>query len=117
MRDVIQECYETAKEKGWWDDAPGPDDRGFHDMVAGKLMLIVSEAAEALEDLRDPKKRVGDLLMYTTGKPYGFPSELADIVIRVFDLAGYLGIDLDEAIRLKMAHNRTREFRHGGKRL
>jgi NTP pyrophosphatase (non-canonical NTP hydrolase) len=46
----------------------------------------------------------------------GFPSELADIVIRVADLAGALGIDLAEAIRIKLAFNRTRTHRHGGKK-
>ena len=48
-------------------------------------------------------------------KPMGFAVELADILIRVGDLAGFLGIDLDEAVRLKMAYNRTRPHRHGGK--
>lgn len=49
-------------------------------------------------------------------KPEGVPSELADIVIRVADICGYYGIDLDAAITQKMAYNRTRPYRHGGKR-
>lgn len=50
-----------------------------------------------------------------TWKPVGIPSELADIVIRVFDAAGRYGIDLEKAINEKMAYNATRPQRHGGK--
>ena len=49
-------------------------------------------------------------------KPEGVPSELADIVIRVMDCAVRYGIDLGAEIELKHAYNKTREFRHGGKR-
>jgi NTP pyrophosphatase (non-canonical NTP hydrolase) len=50
--------------------------------------------------------------MSDSGKPEGLPSELADIVIRVMDVCGGLGIDLDEEIRLKMSHNRRRPAMH-----
>lgn len=39
--------------------------------------------------------------------------ELADAVIRIADLCGYLGIDLDAVISEKMAYNETRPFKHG----
>ena len=39
--------------------------------------------------------------------------ELADAVIRIADLCGYLGIDLDTVISEKMAYNETRPFKHG----
>ncbi|WFR64178.1 hypothetical protein P9222_08390 [Paenibacillus amylolyticus] len=50
-----------------------------------------------------------------TWKPCGIPSELADIVIRVLDVCGHYGIDLEKAIQEKMAYNATRPQRHGGK--
>ena len=48
-------------------------------------------------------------------KPEGFPIELADILIRVFDLAEAWDIDLEAALQEKMAYNETRAYRHGGK--
>lgn len=48
-------------------------------------------------------------------KTEGIPSELADTVIRIFDLCGYYGIDLETAILEKMKYNKVRPYRHGGK--
>lgn len=42
------------------------------------------------------------------GKPYGTATELADIVIICLGLASLLEIDLEDAIRRKMAYNATR---------
>lgn len=39
--------------------------------------------------------------------------ELADIIIRVFDLAGHYNIDLDSVVRLKMDYNSQRPYKHG----
>ena len=51
------------------------------------------------------------------GKPEGVASELADTVIRIADMCGALGIDLEAAIVAKVAYNAGRPYRHGGKRL
>ncbi len=40
--------------------------------------------------------------------------ELADVVIRLLDMAAAMGIDLGDAIRRKMPRNLGRERRHGG---
>lgn len=39
--------------------------------------------------------------------------ELADVVIQAFSTAGYLGIDIDAAIRRKMEINKKRPWKHG----
>lgn len=102
-------AHETAENKGWWDDII---DLEAH--VPVLLCLVHSEVSEALEDFREGK-------MLTTiredGKPEGLPSELADVVIRVGDMCGALGIDLEFEVEQKMAHNANRKHRHGGKRI
>ena len=70
------------------------------------------EEAEAIEDAR--KGRMATTIR-EDGKPEGIGSELADIVIRVCDSAGALGIDMEAELRAKLAFNRTRSHKHGGK--
>ena len=48
-------------------------------------------------------------------KPCGLPTEAAHVAIRLFDLCGALGIDLEKAIVEKMKYNATRSVRHGNK--
>jgi len=104
---LVDMAHATAVAKGWAADL---DPNG----IAAKLCLIHSEVSEALECLRD-----GEMEMFMRGgiKPEGFGVELADIVIRVADLAGALNIDLAEMIAVKMEYNLTRTHRHGGKAL
>jgi len=68
--------------------------------IAGQCMLLVTEVAEAVE--ADREDNVGLLR-----------EEVADVAIRLFDLCGALGIDLENEIALKMAKNEDRPFRHG----
>lgn len=119
---VMARAHAIAVGKDWW-PSTNPSDAISENkhIVPSKLMLIVSEVSEALEDYRkDSRLSVladTDLREGTkTGrKPIGFASELADVVIRVFDLAGWLGIDLAKAIHEKQSYNEGRELRHGGK--
>jgi NTP pyrophosphatase (non-canonical NTP hydrolase) len=66
------------------------------------LALIHSEVSEALE-----ADRKGDV--------ENFKEELADVCIRIFDLCGLKGIDLEKAITKKMDYNKSRTYKHGGK--
>lgn len=104
-----RESYDTARAKGWHDDDETPP---APIRVIAWMGLVCSEAAEAIEDARKGR-------MVTTvredGKPEGIGSEMADIVIRVCDSAGALGIDMEAELRAKLAFNRTRSHKHGGK--
>ena len=46
-------------------------------------------------------------------RPGHYAEELADVIITALSAAGYLGIDIDKAVREKMAINKEREWRHG----
>lgn len=83
------------------------------DKLGNRLMLIVGEVAEGHEEGR---RGIEPTLIYYDGdKPEGLPIEFADIVIRVFDQCGELGIDIGAAIAEKMAYNATRPHLHGKK--
>lgn len=93
-----------AVAKGWWDNEPS-----FGDLIS----LCHSELSEALEEYR--AGRLPDETYHVDGKPEGIPSELADVVIRVMDMAGHYGINMESTVIEKMAYNKTRPYRHGGK--
>ena len=104
LNELRDKCHAMAREKGWYEGG----DRN----IGEQLMLIVTEVAEAMEEHRDGEMKTR---FSGIGKPEGFPIEIADILIRCFDLAGFLGIDLDDAVWEKMQYNATRGHRHGGK--
>lgn len=56
-----------------------------------------------------------NLCKYRSRKPEGVAVELADAVIRIADLCGHLGIDLEEVIEIKMAYNEGHPYKHGKK--
>jgi NTP pyrophosphatase (non-canonical NTP hydrolase) len=105
IQEICKKSHKNAKKHGFYDNPQ------FN--IMEKLALIHSEVSEAVEDYRNSKMK---LKIKKSGKPIGFPSELADIVIRVGDLAGYLKINLDSVIKLKMKYNKSRPFMHGGKK-
>ena len=95
IKDIVQKAHDNAVKHGFW-DPPLP----FGTAIA----LIHSELSEALEE-----ERAGRPLVWyhcTEGDP-----SLA--VIRIADLCGHLGIDLDAVIAEKMAYNAGRPYKHG----
>lgn len=93
-------CHSRAWNAGWW-----------HDIETGELIkrnipemlcLIHSEISEGLEGYR--KDLMDDKLPHRKM----LEVELADAVIRIFDLAGGIGFNLGEAIKEKMEFNDKR---------
>lgn len=79
------------------------------DNTGEKIALMHSELSEALE--ADRKNLDSDVIPSFSG----MEEELADVLIRVFDFAGYHGLELAAAMSAKLKHNLTRPFRHGKK--
>jgi len=109
LNDLCTEAHRAAIAKGWYEQ-----ERNFGELIA----LCHSELSEALEAYRDRPHPSLTWFDETKGdKPEGVPIELADLVIRVADLCGFYGIDLDKAVDLKLTYNANRPHRHGGKAL
>lgn len=91
VREFADMVHMNAVDKGFWD-------RGA--MIPEKLCLIHSEVSEAMEADRA-----------LDGGNFG--EELADIVIRVFDLAIGCGIDIEGELEQKHFKNLNRPRLHG----
>lgn len=88
----------AAKDAGWWADV----DVFAPHVVPAKLCLVHSEISEAMEG--DRKNLMDDHLPDRKMVEV----ELADAVIRIFDLAGAMGLDLGGAMEDKMNYNANR---------
>jgi NTP pyrophosphatase (non-canonical NTP hydrolase) len=71
-----------------------------------------SELSEALEAIRHGNPPDDKIPAFS-----GLEAELADVIIRIMDTAAHKQLRIGEAIIEKIRFNRTRPYRHGGKKL
>jgi NTP pyrophosphatase (non-canonical NTP hydrolase) len=100
--EISKRVHQVAIEHGWW-----VEDRSGGECIA----LMHSELSEALEAMRNDYPMSEKLSGVSA-----VAEELADTVIRIMDYAEHTGIDLASAILLKIAYNKNRLYRHGGKK-
>ncbi len=117
---LSQQIYENAVLKGFHKGQKN---------LGEMLCLIHSEVSEALEADREDRYAgyhnidsarsiESDILFINYFASYvkdTFEDELADIMIRVMDLAAHKGVDLEAHIAAKMRYNSLREPKHGKK--
>ena len=119
LNQLTKDIHKTARSKGWWDEeiiettnCPKIIPRSIGDQFAN----FHAEISEAWEEYRNGHGM--NEIYYKSdnpSKPEGVPIELADCIIRILDTCGAYGIDIEEALRIKMEYNKNREYRHGGK--
>ena len=102
LNELAKEIHENAINHGWWEE-----ERSFGEIIA----LCHSELSEALEAYRNKEEMIWD----NNGKPDGIAVELADCIIRILDYCGKENIDIENIIKIKHEHNKTRPYKHGGK--
>lgn len=120
LNERARNIHAANKAKGFWDE---PRETGT------LLMLVTSELAEALE--ADRAGAYADIVAFheaiseeelpcfktafENNIKDTFEDEIADAMIRLFDIAGARGMDLEEHIFLKLKYNSLRPHKHGKK--
>lgn len=127
LNELSKEIYLENKAKGFWEDRENiplsmeAASNDYGDAIftivetnsiikaqnAQMIALMHSELSEALE--ADRKDLMDDKLPHRKG----LEVELADTLIRICDMCGGLGLDLDGAVREKREYNKSRPYKHG----
>jgi NTP pyrophosphatase (non-canonical NTP hydrolase) len=112
LTEVSRKVFKNNFDVGWWSQedldgleirSPGGKySRETATLIASKIALCHSELSEALEGMR--KGLMDDHLPHRSMVEV----EFADTVIRICDLAGFLGLDLGGAVTEKLAYNQQR---------
>ena len=108
LHSEVTEAFEAYRNKEpdlWYEhNYTMHDENGAHPMVSDKDSPFADQSY--LTNMQ------GEMVL---GKPQGIASELADVLIRVLDMAEEKGIPLLQAIFDKHAYNQTRPWKHGNK--
>ena len=98
LTDLQDSIHQDNVNVGWWDNV----DKQDINIRLAKCALAHSEISEAVEGFR--KGLMDDHLPHREMAEV----ELADAVIRIFDLAGACGYSIGDAIMEKLEYNRHR---------
>ncbi|GLX83263.1 MazG nucleotide pyrophosphohydrolase domain-containing protein [Thalassotalea eurytherma] len=88
INEIARQNFQWVEEMGW-----------HNKTVLEALALVASEVGEAINECRQQEPSPE------------FAEELADIVLRVLDIAHWQGIDMEKTILEKMEKNQSRGAR------
>ena len=101
INELSKNIHQGNVDAGWWTDLDTGEKKERN--VGELLCLVHSEVSEAMEGHR--KGLMDDKLPHRTM----FEVELADVFIRIFDMAGAYNLDLGGAMLEKISYNKLRE--------
>lgn len=107
LNDLRDAIYADAVEHGLWEDA----DKFAKEFAEKESMEKFSRWYEAANLVFFESEEI-----LTAVEEYNYENaieELADTVIMCMSAAGYLGIDIDAAVKAKMEINKSRPWKHG----
>ncbi len=107
LNDMLIYVHDLNIQAGWWTDKELGEVKEspavLKYFIGAKLGLVHSEVSEAMEGYRK------DLMDDHLPNRKMVEVELADVFIRIFDLAGALNLDLGGAVIEKIAYNLKRK--------
>ena len=134
IKEMTEYVHSIAKSHGFWEDTElllstsEMDKKPLRSMIfAQKIALIHSELSEALEadrkgkwasveEYEESSRTLEDTdmknIMFKINIKDSVEDEIADAAIRIMDLCGYLGINLEWHIEKKAEYNNSRPYKH-----
>lgn len=120
LNELRDEIYSDAVKHGLWDEDYLLKTLVDSDVVRDSGLLQIYKIVNTEQEVRRVHATLRvfmenqELLKSVLDEEEDyFREELADVIIMALSAAGYLGIDIDKAVRQKMEINRGREWRHG----
>lgn len=121
LNELRDEIYDDAVEHGLWDEDYLLKTLVNSDVVRDSGLLQIYKIVNTEQEMRRvhatlrvfvENQELLETVLEEEEEDH-FREELADVIITALSAAGYLGIDIDKAVRAKMEINRGREWRHG----
>jgi hypothetical protein len=140
LNKLAEQCHKQANESSFYKNdtklgqilsGTGMIDYALFMRVCQLMLLVISKLIGAMEaDRKDSHCKLDDnyisdvllkygnelfLKIYNSDIKDTFENEIAGTFIRIFDLCGYLNIDVDSHVKAAMRYSALREEKHGKK--
>lgn len=118
LNELRDEIYSDAVAHGLWNEGYLCKTLRSNDVLRDSGLLQIYKIVNTEQEIRRANAALrvfleNQELLESVHEEDHFRDELADVIITALSVAGYLGIDIDKAVREKMEINRGREWRHG----